>query len=154
MRARVVVEHDLLQHHDQPADIARLAGLSQAIEPRLDIALRHAVAYEDADLLMGSGRGILARGIQLFIELLARAHAGELDLYVLLRLQPRQQDQVPGQIHDLDRISHLQDADLAAFSNERGLQHELTRFRNRHEEAAHVRVRYGHRYARHDLFLK
>src|ERR1035437_2051379 len=63
--AGAIVEHDLLERQDQTADIPRRAGFPQAIEPRQHVAFRHAVAYENADLLMSSGRGVLEHGAQL-----------------------------------------------------------------------------------------
>ena len=154
MRARTVVEHDLLQRHDQTADITRLAGRSQATEPRLDIAFRHAVAYEDADLLMGSGGCVLKKRAQFFVELLAGAHTGELDPDILIWPQARQQNQVSGQIDDLDRVTHIQDADLAARSDGGGLQDELASLGDGHEEAAHIGMGDGDRSARGDLLLE
>src|ERR1039458_3338996 len=154
MRAGAVVEHYLFEGHYQAAGITRLAGLSQATQPCLDIAFRHAVAYENADLLMGGGYGVLKYRVQLFVELLAGAHAGELDLDVFVRLPARQQDQVSGQIDDLYWLAHVQDADLAALCDDRGLQHELAGFGNGHEKAPHIGMRHGHRSARRDLLLE
>src|ERR1039458_9813932 len=154
MRAGAVVEHYLFEGHYQAAGITRLAGLSQATQPCLDIAFPHAVAYENADLLMGGGYGVLKYRVQLFVELLAGAHAGKFDLDVFIRPQPRQQNQVPGEVDDLYRFAHIQDADLAALSDGRGLQHELARFGNGHEEAPHVRMGHRHRSARRNLLLE
>src|ERR1039458_7610484 len=123
--AWAVVEHDLFQRYNQPTGITGLADLAQVIDPRHHVAFRHAVAYENADLLMGGGRRVLKHGVQLFIELLAGAHASEFNLNVFIRPQPREQDQVSSQIDDLYRLAHFQDADLAALSDHRGLQHEL-----------------------------
>src|ERR1022692_4808925 len=135
MRARTVVEHNLFQGHDQPTYIACPADLSQATEPRQHVAFRHAVTYKDADLLMGGGRRVLKHRVQLFVELLAGAHAGEFNLDVFIRPQPREQNQVSGQIDDLYRFAHVEDADLTALSDGRGLQHELARFGDGHEES-------------------
>ena len=40
-----------------------------------------------------------------------------------------EQDQVPGQIDDLDRLAHVEDEDLAAVAHGRGLQDQLARLR-------------------------
>src|ERR1039458_5676379 len=109
---------------------------------------------ENADLLMGGGRRVLKHGVQLFIELLAGAHAGEFNLNVFIRPQPREQNQVSSQIDDLYRLAHFEDADLATFSDHRGLQHELARFGNSHEEAPHVGMRYRYRPASSDLLFE
>src|ERR1039458_721454 len=154
MRAGAVVEHYLFEGHYQAAGITRLAGLSQATQPCLDIAFRHAVAYENADLLMGGGYGVLKYRVQLFVELLTGAHAGKFDLDVFIRLQARQEDQVLGEVDNLDRLAHVEDADLTAFSDDRGLQHELPGFGNGHEKAPHIGMRHGHRSARRDLLLE
>src|ERR1017187_2198449 len=111
MRARTVVQHDLLERNDQPADVTGLADLPEASQPRLDIAFRHAVAHEDADLLVGSGGGVLEHGAEFFVELLPWAHSSKLDLNILIWPKTRQQNQVSGQIDDLDRLTHIQDAD-------------------------------------------
>src|SRR5579862_1573630 len=103
---------------------------------------------------MHGGHRVFERGAQLFVKLLARAHTGELDLDVFMRLQTRQQNQVSGEVHDFDRLTHVQDTDLAAVSDDRSLQHELGGFGYGHEEAAHLRVRDGDRTAARDLFLK
>src|ERR1039458_6549104 len=149
--AWAVVEHDLFQRYDQPTGITGLADLAQVIDPRHHVAFRHAVAYENADLLMGGGRRVLKHGVQLFIELNVRPHASEFNLNVFIRPQPREQDQVSSQIDDLYRLAHFEDADLAALSDHRGLQNELAGFEKGHEEAAHVRMRHGNRSARRDL---
>src|ERR1022692_1529625 len=154
MRARTVVEHNLFQGHDQPTYIACPADLSQATEPRQHVAFRHAVTYKDADLLMGGGRRVLKHRVQLFVELLARAHASKFNLNVFTRPQPREQNQVSGQIDDLDRLAHIEDANLATLADHRGLQHELAGFWNGHEEAPHFGMGYGHRPASRDLLLE
>src|SRR5690242_17724121 len=121
MRARTVVEHDLLQRDYEAAGIARFADFAQAIEPFQHVALRHAVAYENADLLMGRGRRVFEHRAQLFVELFSGTHTGEFNLDVLIRPQTGQQNQVSGKIYDLYRLAHIQDADLAALSDDGSL---------------------------------
>src|SRR5208337_3361390 len=71
-----------------------------------------------------------------------------------LRLQAGQQNQIPGQIHDLDRLAHIQNTNLAACCHCRCLQNQLARLGNRHEEAPHLRVRHGDWSPSRDLFLE
>ena len=61
--AGAVVEHDLFQGDDQPAGVARLADLPQALQPCQHVAFGHAVADEDADLLVGGGRRCPRRAV-------------------------------------------------------------------------------------------
>src|ERR1039457_65931 len=68
---------DLFEGQDEAADIACRAGFTEGTQPRLDVAFRHAVAREDADLLVGGGGGVLEHGVELFVELLAGAHSGD-----------------------------------------------------------------------------
>ena len=55
MRARTVVEDDLLQGDNQAAGIAGGADFAKGIDPGLDIACPHPIPDEGADLLMGRG---------------------------------------------------------------------------------------------------
>src|ERR1035437_3628292 len=92
--------------------------------------------------------------IQFLKQLFPRAEAGELNLYIFVRLQPRKQNKIPGKIHDLDRFSHIEEEHISTFAEAERLQQKLGRLRDRHEIASHFRM--GDRYwtTRSNLFLE
>ena len=96
---------------------------------------------------MASLGDLLARKLQLFEELLSRTKTREDDVHVHVGPQPGQRDHLLGEIQDSDRLPHVEDEDLSAFADRARLQDELRRFRDRHEVAPHLGVRYGHRAA-------
>jgi hypothetical protein len=63
MGAGAIVRDDFFEGYDQVTRIAGRADFLQGIQPRQHIAFRHAAAYEDAYLLMGSWRGVLEHGV-------------------------------------------------------------------------------------------
>src|ERR1051326_1030308 len=89
MRAGAVVEDDLFQCHDQTASVAGFADLAEGIEPVEYVTLGHAIADINVNLFMVCRRSIFEERAQLFVELLAGAHAGEFDSDILVRPQPR-----------------------------------------------------------------
>ena len=52
---------------------------------------------------------------QLLAQLLAGPQTGHFDLDVLFGPQSGQADDLPRQIHDIDRIAHVQNVDLAGL---------------------------------------
>src|SRR5450755_4561885 len=154
MHARAVIEYDLFQRDDQPANITRFTNLVKTIEPGYHVAFRQAVAHKDADLLMAGWHRVLKHGAQFFVELFAGTHTAEFDLDILIRPEPGQQDQVSGQVDDLHRLTHVQDANLAALADDSGLQHQLAGLRDGHEEAPHLGMRHGYRTACRYLSLE
>jgi hypothetical protein len=85
------------------------------------------------------------------MELLAGPDADELDRDVALRLPPREADHVVCEVHDLDRLAHVEDEDIAALPNRSGLDDQLHGLGDRHEVALHVRMRHRDRPAAGDL---
>ena len=75
-------------------------------------------------------------------ELLARAHPDEFDLDVLVRLKPAQLDHLPRQVHDLDRLAHVEHENLAADPLGGALQHQHRSLRDGHEITGDLRVRH------------
>ena len=78
-----------------------------------------------------------------FIELFARAKSGVLNLNIDIRFEAGEADQVPGQVIDLDRGTHIQHEDLAAFGVGAGQHDQGDSFRDCHEVADDVRVGHG-----------
>ena len=68
--------------------------------------------------------------------------------------RPREQDQVAGQVDDLDRLAHVEHEDLTAAAHGGGLQDELDGFGDGHEVAAHLGMGDGDRTAGGDLLLE
>ncbi len=99
---------------------------------------------------MAGGSRVLGIEEQFLIELLARPGTAEPDLDVA-HLEARQADEVVGQVHDLERLAHVQHEYLAALADGPGLQHQLHRLRDGHEIAAHLRVGNRERTALADL---
>jgi hypothetical protein len=122
--------------------------------PALDVSLQHAVTHEDADFLVSGWNRVFKECAELFVELFARAHASELNLDIFIRPEPRQQNQVLSKVHDLDRLAHVKDTNLAAFSYCRGLQYKLAGFGNGHKEATHLGMRHGDGSAGRNLLLE
>src|ERR1700722_7637394 len=154
MHAGTIIRHDVLQSHYQSADVQRRADFSQGIQPCQHITFRNALAYENANLLMGRGHSVLKNRAELFIEFLSWAHAREFNLDILVRFQAREENQVPCQINNFYGLAHIKDADLATLSDGRCPQHKLAGFGNGHEEAPHVRMRDCYRSAQRDLLLE
>ena len=107
-----------------------------------------------ADLRVRRGRDLLTGADELLVELLARAHADELDLDIAIGLLARQADHVAGEIDDLDRVAHVQHVDLATPAQRARLHDERHGLRDRHEVARHLRVGHRHGAAARDLLLE
>src|SRR5437868_9415771 len=88
---------------------------------------------------------------RLLVQPLAWAHTGIADLDVAPHLEPGEADQIGGEVHDPDRLAHVEDEDLPAMSQGTGLKHELHGLGNGHEVAAHLGVRDRQRPTRIDL---
>ena len=94
------------------------------------------------DRLVAGPFGRLVVVEECFVQALAGSQARVHDRDPL-RVQPGKTDQVPGQVHDLDRLAHVQDVDVAAHGRGPGLQDERDGFRDRHEVAGGVGMRDG-----------
>ena len=94
------------------------------------------------ELVVGFGEALFGHEL-LFIELLARAEAGVLDLNVHVGLEAGEADQVAGQGVDLHRGAHVEDEDLAPVGIGAGQHHEADGLGDGHEVADDIRV--GHR---------
>src|SRR6266550_2338716 len=93
----------------------------------------------------------LALAEELLVELLAGARADELDRDLAPGLLAREPDHVAREVEDPHRLAHVENEDLAATADRAGLDDELRRLRDGHEEARHLRVGDGHRAAMLDL---
>ncbi len=96
---------------------------------------------------------------QFLEQLLTGTQADEFNTDVHVRLLARQADHLAGQIDHADRLAHVQHVYLAAQgllggADGRGLQHQLHRLGDGHEEASDIGVGHRHRSARRDLALK
>ncbi|OIQ75235.1 hypothetical protein GALL_431020 [mine drainage metagenome] len=101
--------------------------------------------------------GLVEQGLG---QLLARAQAGDLDLDVLARRAAGQGDHLARQIHDPDRLAHLQQeqpgvmAVGALGAGGGGVQDQLGGLGDGHEIARHLLVGDRHRAATIDLRLE
>src|SRR3989442_10777617 len=87
----------------------------------------------------------------LLIQALARAYPGVANLDVAPRLEPGEADQIGGEVHDPDRLAHVEHEILAATTQGARLQHELDGLGDGHEVPAHVRMGDRQRPTRADL---
>ena len=99
-------------------------------------------------------RKVLLVTKKLFRQLFPRPHTGELNLNILARLQPGQNDHIFSQINHSDRFAHIQHEDLPFFAESTGLNHQLHCLGNGHKVARHSRVSNRNRAAGGDLLLK
>ena len=100
---------------------------------------------------MGGRRRVLDVGEDLLVELLARTETGVLDLDVHPHTQPRQGNHPPRQVVDFHGLAHIEDEDLRARAEGRGLHHQTAGLGNGHEESGDVGMRHRHRTALLDL---
>ena len=138
--AGVVVGDEVLELEDQAVGVTGLSELAEEFEAGGDVLGEESVSGEDADLFVVRGEGVLQDVAQLFVELFAGADSGEFDFDVLVGTEPGEQNEVSGQVHDLDGLAHVEHEDLAAAGHGRSLKDELAGFRDGHEEAAPLRV--------------
>ena len=145
--------------YDAPQDgpdgvaVFPLGGGAKLHEERGEV-LGKIVVPGHEDLLEVRGLGALFGGEELLEELLPLTHPSEDDLDVFPRHEPRERDEVPGQVHYLHGLSHVEDEDRAVAFHTPRLEDELSRLRNGHEVAGHVRVSHRHRTAPTDLLLE
>ena len=85
----------------------------------------------------------LIRCAQHLVELLPRTYPDDLDGDVGSHLAAREPDHPLGQVDDADGYPHLQHEDLPTLGQGRGLQHQLHRLLDAHEEPGHPGI--GHR---------
>lgn len=74
------------------------------------------------------------------VKFLARAESREGDLDVLSEGKARQFDHLDGEVVDADGLAHVEDEDFAALAHCAGVDDELARFGDGHEEAGDVGV--------------
>jgi hypothetical protein len=108
-------------------------------------------ALEDKDLFMLRCAIILSFKEKAFSQFLAGAGARELDLYVPIRLQSGEGDEVAGKVDDLDRLAHIKYEQLASNAKGRSLEYQIDRLRDGHKVPFHLWVRYSHRPTSRDL---
>jgi hypothetical protein len=118
----------------------------------------HRVGQGDRSWCLGPGEVDLRMAARLqrhlgedLVELLAGADAGDGHLDVAARDEPCEPDHPAGQVHHLHGLAHVEHEHLAAFGQGCGLQHQLHRFGDRHEEPGHRRVGDGDRSTGVDL---
>src|SRR3569833_75050 len=88
---------------------------------------------------------------ELLDQLLTGPNTAVANLDVLVRTETRKRDQVSGEVHDPNRLAHIENEDLATFAHGASLQHQLARLGNGHEVSRHVGMGHGHGTASRDL---
>ena len=91
--------------------------------------------------------GLLVVTEELLVQLLTLAQAREPDG----RRAARDRHELAREIDDADRLSHVEHQDLTRRTDHRGLDHELDRLRDGHEEARDLRMGDGDRRAGRQL---
>ena len=120
----------------------RISRFHEALELAQELVVVKGDGSADVDqLVVGLGETLLGHEL-LFIELLARAEAGILNLDVHIRLQTGEANHVAGQGVDLHRASHIEDEDLAPMGIGARQHHEAHSLGDGHEIADDIRVRY------------
>ena len=116
---------------------SRSAGTGQPAQPQ--------------DRGMQGRAGALLRIAKVLRQLLAGPGAREPDRDLAADDVARQPDHALGQIEDAHRLAHVEHEDLAAFGENRRLQHELDRLVDAHEEPGHPGIGDRDRAAAGDL---
>ena len=136
---RGVLRHQVLDLLDDPVVVLEKGQTNKVVDAAAEAVPIHGDVLPDADLGVRRGLHVLALDPQLLEELLARTQAGEDDLDVLAGPEAAERDQLLGQVHDLDRLAHVEDEDLAALAHGGGLEDQLAGLRDGHEVALHLR---------------
>mgnify|MGYP007134714355 FL=1 len=81
----------------------------------------------DEDFVVGGFGHLVLLGVheQFLVQLFAGAQTGDLDLHIYAWLVAVEAYQAVGQIHDLNRLAHVQHVDATALRQTAGLQNEL-----------------------------
>ena len=119
-------------------------------EPR---SVWHGTGPRYAQLAVRGGQRRFAAGEQFFVQFFAWTQTGKLDAHLLFG-ETRQTDHLAREVDDFDRITHVENEDLAARTHQPGLQHQLRRLRDRHEIAHDIRVGHRDRAAARDLLAE
>ena len=118
----------------------RIGGFHQAGELPQELVVVKADGLTDVDqLVVGLGESLLGHEL-LFIELLARAETGILDLDIHIRLPAGEADHVAGQGVDLHWGTHVEDEDLAPMGIGTGQHHKAHGLGDGHEIADNIRM--------------
>src|SRR5207302_2620233 len=142
-------------HRRQPRDdlkrLVRVDEPLQLAERLLEPARVDHLPAHAQDLRMRRLLDRLGLAPEILVELLARPGADELDRNLGVGLLAREPNHLLRQLEDLDGLAHVEHEHLATTADRARLDHERDRFRDRHEEARHLRVRDGHGAALRDL---
>src|SRR5690625_1470797 len=134
--------------------VALFGGVEEHVDELLEAVGHHPALAGDEDLLVPRRDRPLSRRQQFLIEPLARTHAGELNRDVDVRLETGEADEVARQVHNFDRLAHIEHIHVAVAVHRTGLHHELRRLGDRHEITHHLRMRDCNRPAALDLILE
>src|SRR5439155_13811702 len=149
-----VLGHDLLQLPPDPVRIAALRARQQLIDPGSEPLQAARLSANRHDLLVTRRVYPLAFRHKLLVEFLTEPEADELDLDVLVRLQPREANQVSRHVDNPDRPPHVEHENLATLSHGSRLENELGGLGDGHEVSRDVGMRYADRAAPLDLPLE
>ena len=146
--AALVFRDDFLHDLDDGHVVEGLGHLHQpafVLTGRLVVV---AAGLGDLDLRVGGRKVVFLVGKDFLVEFLAVTQTGELDLDVL---GTGEGDHPLCEIHDPDRLAHVEDEDLTALAHRAGLEHKFAGLRDEHEEADDVRMGDGDRASVADL---
>ena len=151
---RAVLRHDLPQLRHHPGLVEGALKLVELLELLLQAGAIDGGRFGDHDLLVAGRLDPLAGDQQLLEQLLPGAQAAEADVDILVGDKTGEPDQLLGEVEDLDRLAHVEEENLPPLPHAPGLQHQLARFRNRHEKARHLPMGDGDRPPLRDLLLE
>ena len=128
--------------------IVLVAAVDEGVDVVADVLVVVLADLGDHNLVMRGRLRIFLRSKKFLVQFLAVAQTREDDLNVRAA---GELDHPLRQVHDLDRLAHVEDIDLAALAHAGGLQHQLAGLGDGHEVADDLRVGDGHRAAGLDL---
>ena len=152
--AWTVIGHKFLKRDDQTANVPRRADFAQRLEPDSHVFFRESIADKDSNLVVLRRHRVLKQSAEFLREFFARSHARKFDFDIFFGPEPRQENQVPGEIDNLHGLAHVENANLSALTDGQSLQHKLAGLGNSHKEAAHFGMRDSDGASGRDLLLE
>src|SRR5262249_38449575 len=111
-----VLRPESLEQGDDRLVVGPVDGLGHPLELGEEPAQLARPVHGPEDLRVGRRQPLLVAVVELLVELLAGPEPGEDDLDLAPLGQPREADQVPGQVEHLDRLAHVEPEDLTPLA--------------------------------------